>query len=206
MVWPIHLKLFGLLAENEEDFMDDCMPSTLSDMKRLGREYMRKNQDDFKPTFYHKAMTFLMPSMRKLSIISSTERLSLYNDIVAYINERTTESQTDHQTFAGDRLSDDNFLESFVSFDTDTVMSADTEISRYLNEHISSQIDVSKWWFDHSTIYPNLYKLYLKLSCVPATSASSERNFSTTGNIITDKRSTLLPNNVNNLVILRNIL
>lgn len=40
---------------------------------------------------------------------------------------------------------------------------------------------------EHSTVYPYLFKLFFKVSCVPATTASSERNFSTSGNIITDK-------------------
>lgn len=101
-----------------------------------------------------------------------------------------------------DNLSNDNFLESFMSFD-DGDITPSSEITRYIHQPIACGVDVEKWWFDHSTIFPKLFKLFLKLSCVPATTASSERTFSTGGNIITDKRSLILPDNVNNLIVAR---
>jgi len=42
-------------------------------------------------------------------------------------------------------------------------------------------IDVLKWWQDHSIIYKQLSRLALAILSIPASSATSERIFSETG-------------------------
>lgn len=59
-----------------------------------------------------------------------------------------------------------------------------------------------KWWKNHSTVYPVLAKLARKYLCMCATSCTSERQFSTSGNIVTSSRSSLKPTKVNMLVFL----
>lgn len=66
------------------------------------------------------------------------------------------------------------------------------------------KFDLFSWWVDHSKLFPALFKLFLRISCIPATSCPSERSFSGTSNLITDKRSRLLPDNVNALSIVSN--
>ena len=58
------------------------------------------------------------------------------------------------------------------------------------------------WWKQYSSQFPVLSKLAHKYLCVPATSVSSERAFSTAGHVINAKRSCLLPEHVNMLVFL----
>lgn len=97
------------------------------------------------------------------------------------------------------------FFESFISFDEHEEITIESELSRYLKHPIKQNIDnVNRWWLEHELVYPTLFKFYLKYSCVPASSASSERDFSTSGNILTDKRSVMLPSNVNDLIVARN--
>lgn len=207
MVWPTYLSLFKLLAENDDDLLRDLEnePSIVTNMKRLGREYMKKNENDFEPSFYHKAMTFLTPAMKKLPIISLSERLKLHSDIESYIKQHfVSESLNLDQTSDDIPSRDQDFLEIFEMFDEDE-RTSNTELSKYSIQAITSQVDVAKWWYEHSTVFPNLFRLFLKLSCVPATTGSSERNFSTSGNIVTDKRSVILPSNVNNLIVARNV-
>ncbi|CAF1110190.1 unnamed protein product [Adineta ricciae] len=55
------------------------------------------------------------------------------------------------------------------------------------------------WKARHSS-YPVLYKVAARVLAVPATSSAVEREFSFTGNIITQKRSRLCPNTVNDIV------
>ena len=50
---------------------------------------------------------------------------------------------------------------------------------------------VLQWWFDHSHIYPYLYKIVCVHLAVPASSGSSERVFPTAGNIVAKKRNRL---------------
>jgi len=51
-------------------------------------------------------------------------------------------------------------------------------------------------------MFPRLSLIARKILAIPATNASSERTFSYTGNIISAKRSSLLPDNVNDLTFL----
>lgn len=205
MVWPMYLNLLELLAENVEDQINeaDGVNSMRTNMKFLGRRYMTRNHTDFLPTFYHKAMTFLNPNMKKLKKMSMNDRFNFQNEIEKYITEYFSDGSETEDFQGSSNNESENILESFMSFD-DSEVSPDSEISRYIHHPVLSLVDIEKWWFDHSSNFPKLFKLFLKLSCVPATSASSERTFSTGGNIVTDKRSLILPENVNNLIVARN--
>ena len=61
---------------------------------------------------------------------------------------------------------------------------------------------VLQWWFDHCHTYAFLYKIVSVYLAVPASSASSERVFSTAGKIVMKKRNRLGSESVNNLVLL----
>jgi len=63
--------------------------------------------------------------------------------------------------------------------------------------------DPLKWWREHCKHMPLLSEVARKVLCIPATSASSERLFSTAGLTVTDKRSRLTGANVGRLVFLR---
>ena len=59
-----------------------------------------------------------------------------------------------------------------------------------------------KWWVSKEQVFPTLAKPARKYLVVQATSASSERLFSTAGNIVTIKRARLSDDNVESLVFL----
>lgn len=58
------------------------------------------------------------------------------------------------------------------------------------------------WWKKHHNEYPLLAKLAKRYLCVPGTSVSAERVFSTAGDIVTAQRSTLTPEHVHQLLFL----
>lgn len=58
------------------------------------------------------------------------------------------------------------------------------------------------WWKDHHIEYPLLAKLAKQYLCVPGTSVSAERVFSTAGDIVTAQRSTLTAEHVDQLLFL----
>lgn len=62
------------------------------------------------------------------------------------------------------------------------------------------------WWYAHKDHFPNVFRLFLNTVCTPAASTTAERSFSTTGTIISEKRSRLLPEVVNDIMLLRNAL
>ena len=63
-------------------------------------------------------------------------------------------------------------------------------------------LQVLDWWKIHKKNFPHLFKVFQKYIHIPATSVPSERIFSLAGNVITEKRSSLLPRNVNLLIFL----
>nr|XP_033468853.1 zinc finger BED domain-containing protein DAYSLEEPER-like [Epinephelus lanceolatus]XP_033495512.1 zinc finger BED domain-containing protein DAYSLEEPER-like [Epinephelus lanceolatus] len=78
-----------------------------------------------------------------------------------------------------------------------------SELQSYLQcADLDSEENPLDWWREHQRVYPRLSKLAKKYLSIPATSAPSERVFSTGGNIVTCLRSSLKPESVDRLVFL----
>lgn len=58
------------------------------------------------------------------------------------------------------------------------------------------------FWKRHENSMPELYELYQKYSCIPATSVPSERLFSKSGQLTNDRRNRLLPKNLDSILFL----
>ena len=58
------------------------------------------------------------------------------------------------------------------------------------------------WWSDNCRQYPLLSILARRILCTPATSAPTERVFSTAGLTMSNSRASMLPQNASNLVVL----
>ena len=90
----------------------------------------------------------------------------------------------------------------------DTLLGNDSEenideFTRYLLEpQINHNLDPNNWWLEYEKQYPRVALLAKQILSIPASSASSERVFSTAGNIITSKRSRLDPMNATALIFL----
>lgn len=90
MVWPISVEIHGMLAENDFESEPEFDGEVISNMKKLGRKYLVDNKEDFAPSFYHKAITVLTPSMKKLKKIGEIERSEVYQSIERYIHGSNT--------------------------------------------------------------------------------------------------------------------
>lgn len=77
-------------------------------------------------------------------------------------------------------------------------------LQRYIAE---PEIDLDRcpleWWLKHEAIYPALAKVAKKFLSSPASTVPCERLFSVAGNVVSKKRSSLEPGNVNKLVCLQ---
>lgn len=81
------------------------------------------------------------------------------------------------------------------------------ELQLYIREEvirIGSSFDISQWWQLNKSKFPILFKIYIKYFYVPASSSVCESEFSYTGLVVTDRRSRILPENVNDLMVARN--
>lgn len=63
--------------------------------------------------------------------------------------------------------------------------------------------NILSWWQCNSAAFPILSKFARYIHAIPATSSASERTFSAAGNIITDKRSCLLPDTLSSMLLLK---
>lgn len=63
--------------------------------------------------------------------------------------------------------------------------------------------DPLNWWMEHEGAYPHISTVARLFLCIPGTSVSAERVFSTAGDIVTAKRSVLKAGNVDQLVFLQ---
>lgn len=81
--------------------------------------------------------------------------------------------------------------------------SIELELNKYIQTvEADGETNPLEWWRQHEANFPRVANLAKKYLCIQATSSSSERAFSTSGNIITCRRSTLRPERVDQLVFL----
>ena len=92
---------------------------------------------------------------------------------------------------------------STVNNKTTPLSAAIIEIRQYAEEpNIGRKDNPLTWWKSREMIYPRLAKLAKKNLSVVATSVPSERVFSKTGQIISERRNRLKPSNVQKLIFL----
>jgi len=98
-----------------------------------------------------------------------------------------------------------NYDEEFRSIvqSTNKTVASVREMDKYLSEeYLGRNEDPLMWWNQHKLIYPRLYSFALKRLCIVATSVPCVRTFSIAGQIVTDRRSVLLPEKVDKLTFL----
>ncbi|KAK1898959.1 Zinc finger BED domain containing protein 1 [Dissostichus eleginoides] len=82
--------------------------------------------------------------------------------------------------------------------------SAEEEMERYCKaSSLPLTEDPLNWWRVHEITFPLLSRVSKRYLCIPGTSVSAERVFSTAGDVVTAKRSTLKPEHVDQLVFLQ---
>lgn len=101
----------------------------------------------------------------------------------------------------------------FVSLRSDTIaVVAPDELTSYIDLNVTlscseniDNFDVLSWWLARKNDLPTLFKIFLRNATIQSTSCSSERAFSLSGLIITEKRAQLDSNTVDDIVICRNM-
>ena len=99
------------------------------------------------------------------------------------------------------------FDDSDDEFD-DTVIQTKSEIEKFveLASTVPSKyegFDILLWWKTNQAQFPLLAKVARSILCIPASSAESERVFSAASNIVTEKRTRILPKNLDGLITIK---
>lgn len=122
-------------------------------------------------------------------LIQRSKRRSF--DIFTMFAESTDAPTDHHQTALDINILVNNELERYASERIDT-----SNQSQY-------EFDVLLWWKNNASKYPLLAALSRFMLAIPASSAPSERLFSVAGSTVTDKRNSLKPSTLNNVLFLR---
>jgi len=93
---------------------------------------------------------------------------------------------------------------STSSFSDSSVKTTDVkkEMNNYLCLEVQPSDNLLQWWHDHKRHFPFLSCMAKKCLSIPTISVPSERAFSVARYIVNEKRSCLLPENVDILVFL----
>ncbi|CAF3828855.1 unnamed protein product [Rotaria sp. Silwood1] len=174
----------------------------------------------------HYVATALHPKYRSLTLCSSKERCEYYEYIRKQIKLINTESnkliqgQIDkpvQKKFKKDlfsRFESNNFADGEESEESeeDTAISSRNKKSDELDRYLNFEIDRSKlqsdplpFWKEHQDKFPCLSRYARSIHSIPATSASVERQFSAAGLIISERRSNLKPEQLDNVLLIRSM-
>jgi hypothetical protein len=152
-------------------------------------------------------------TLSSVQIKTEQELPSQVKDDICDINENSPEKKRPKQedneiaeSTKSDATDADFFDVLFVKEEKPEVTQADIvmkEFNGYMeDEAVSFKQDPIEWWCGHREKYPVLAQIALQYLHIPATSVPSERVFSTTGNILTKKRSSLTADNTDMMVFL----
>lgn len=207
MVWPTFIQLKKHLASQEYD------SEIIEAMKTTGREYIEKNLSDIEPKMLHKISTVLNPLLKNIAMVTPEERNKIYDDIDDGIRKYGDDSGTADQTEA--RINENqSILDDFMGAGSETSYQSTNNRSKELQDYLNAKIapadpysfDLLGWWFSNRNTYPKLFRYFVSLAGISASSSASERKFSETGIIVTAHRASLLPDTVSDLVLARNML
>ncbi len=130
--------------------------------------------------------------------------IHLHDEYLSCLATHTNSSQLspDHDV---SRASEVDFFDMMATNQPATVgVNSDPEYVMYENEReISRNENPLEWWRLNRSKYPKISQMAYKYLCITATSVPSERMFSASGHLTSDKRSRLTPDNANLLLFLK---
>jgi hypothetical protein len=170
----------------------------------------------------HLAGALLHPLYRKLTFVNDYQRSKthiyvrrLLTELYGYGINQSTNNPT---LIAGEtkKKKHQSIEDQFVDPDDDddgilglnSTHQANDELDKYLRMSIGEQYKSPNpliFWQSHQDKLPYLSKLARRLFSIPATSAGVERQFSAGGLLINERRSSLNPDTVENVLFVRSM-
>ncbi|CAF4192312.1 unnamed protein product, partial [Rotaria sp. Silwood2] len=149
----------------------------------------------------HYTATLLHPRYRQLKGCSNAERDEVYSYILQVSILQQYEDDDDLNSSKVENNSSGSEDYDYNSVHTD-------ELARYL----ALELDKSKlssnpleFWKEYQGMFPVLSKLARQIHCIPASSSAVARCFSSSGFIINERRTSLSPDQLDNIIVIRSV-
>ena len=218
IIAPLLHKFINITLKEEES----DSPITKEVKEAIREDLTTRYQSDEIQIMLNMAM-FLDPRFKSLSFLKETEKAVILSHLKSALTEQIEKVKEENQNGVVsnedsmvvpspkkkklDTLLADIFDTSGLENDNvDIEEIAIAEIKRYEAEEVKraqlSDVEPLQWWKQRVATYSYLSKLATKILSVTATSVPSERLFSSAGNLVSNKRSCLLPANVDRLLFL----
>ncbi|UJR29925.1 hypothetical protein I4U23_017472 [Adineta vaga] len=215
-------------SEQEPNEIDDELFEELEGIKFFLNRMRGLLDEMFELDIRHYAATLLNPKYRSLKACSYTERAECYRYVrqqMQLIHIESTESnhieaqEPTTKKFKGDLFRrfesdgsdvrrEDGGESGNESEEYPISSKKSDELDRYLNfelEKLKLSSNPLKFWTDQYEKFPRLARLARRIFSIPATSTSVERQFSGAGLIIQERRTSLNPEQLDNILLIRSM-
>jgi len=166
----------------------------------------------------YKIAVFFDPRMKQLKILEQSDALwvkdqikhQCANLISQFTNDESDDSTNTVQARPMKRLRKEakEITDFSQYYDSSSEEEEEDEVDQYLKLKApkDKNLDLLQWWSDHKNEYPALAVLCAYYLSIPASSASSEREFSATGQTISERRTNLNHETIDSILILHSSL
>lgn len=230
IVWPAFLSIQKLLKPDTRSY-EHPFGHVIEEMKTQGRLYIDSNAE-VHPQDVHKIAVVLHPMMKEMFTVTQDDRDAAYRLVDCLVKKMSPDEPDEPVNVTKSKpepFKSVSFLQEFCkmnNFENDEEFqqfvplnapmpiqvtaemycSYSIELQKYLTEPVNKTDDfnIVNYWRSKQNLYPNLFTIFIQHSCIPATSSTCESEFSRAGMVITNRRSCILPENVNDLMIARN--
>ncbi|CAF3010358.1 unnamed protein product [Rotaria sp. Silwood2] len=152
---------------------------------------------------------FLHPNYKQLRGASSTQIADCYTACRLFIGPCQSSTETNEIIYEPQEKKAKIFMSTLMDKQKKQQSTSD-EVDRYISlvldegEQYENPLDFWKKR-ENQVTFPNLSQMARKYFSIPCSSSAVERQFSATGQIITQRRSSLDPSTVNDIIFLRSI-
>lgn len=200
----------ALLNHCKADLSDD---EILTHIKYVVEQKMKSK---IKIEDIYKIAVFFDPRMKQLKILEESDVKLVKNKIrsqCASITNKDDESDDSTATVQEKpikkrRKSKETNVDFSQYYDSSSDENNEDEVDQYVKSKVpkDKNLDVLKWWKEHRLEFPKLAILCAYYLSIPASSASSEREFSKAGQTINERRTSLKPETVDSILVLHSAL
>jgi hypothetical protein len=180
------------------------------------KQILKSNVEKYMKThLIHNLALFFDPKCKDLKLLNETEKEEVMNVLVENMKSLSIKNQPKSKTQITianeppEKKHKKTLSESFLYDSDDEQEVAETgdeyekEVELYSKAVFTGTSDLLKFWFEYSTLYPNIANVAKKVLALPATQFESERNFSCSGRTLESRRCRLSPENVDYLLFIK---